>query len=206
MLLWTSAQSAQGDLTGEEDRGGSHLPAPFVSFRATSKTQLSACCQRPQSVETALTAVYTQRKEKGGKREEKKIANKYGGGWNTWNATTHLWSLWHIIQSHLSDRPAMNNAAQGGLTLLHRLVICTVIIRWELISAVGNKSSIWTSPRWLRTKWHALIEHKESVKFNIELCLLQMLLGLSWIKKFFFIGFTSITKLWNLCHYKLLYM
>ena len=62
---------------GEEDRGRKPPHDPFVSFHATSKTQLSAFCQRPQSVETVLAAVYTQGEKR--KRKEKKLVNKDGG-------------------------------------------------------------------------------------------------------------------------------
>ncbi len=54
---------------GEEDRGRKPPHAPFVLFRATSKTHLSAFCQRPQSVETLLAAVYTPAEERKSKEK-----------------------------------------------------------------------------------------------------------------------------------------
>lgn len=57
---------------GEEDRGRKPPHAPFVSFHATSKTQLSAFCQRPQYVEKLNAAVYTRGEEREGKGKKRR--------------------------------------------------------------------------------------------------------------------------------------
>lgn len=83
-------------------------------------------------------------------------------------------SLEYHSASHPPDQPDMKNRARGDVAFFFFLC-CLWIRHYQTWSALRfrDKSSIWTSPGWLNMKRHALIEHKESVKFYIQPCLFK---------------------------------
>lgn len=96
-------------------------------------------------------------------------------------------SLEYHSASHPPDQPDMKNRARSDVAFL----CCLWIRHYQTWSALRfrDKSSIWTSPGWLNMKRHALIEHKESVKFYIQPCSLKKkkivhALSISWIMSF----------------------